>query len=102
MRSAPTKSWKKKSPRFSAIILLARYPELLTARYGFALEGMDGAGLIEAVARRRGCQLKGGGLDLEKAALILLRRLSQRHARAHQPRNAADSTRDGIERKRQD
>ena len=57
---------------FLGDILLARYAKLLTARYGLALEGMDGPGLIEAVARRRGCLIKGGGLDLEKAALILL------------------------------
>ncbi len=57
---------------FLGEILLARYPKLLTARYGFPLEGLDGPGLIEAVARRRGCLVKGGGLDLEKAALILL------------------------------
>ena len=57
---------------FLGDILLARYPKLLAARYGFALDGLDGPGLIEAVARRRGCLIKGGGLDLEKAALILL------------------------------
>jgi ribosome biogenesis GTPase A len=33
---------------------------------------MDGPALIEAVAKRRGCLIKGGGLDLEKASLILL------------------------------
>ena len=52
--------------------LLFRYPALLSARYGFALDGLDGPALVEAVARRRGCLIKGGGLDLEKAALILL------------------------------
>ena len=57
---------------FLGEILLARYPELLTARYGFTLDGMDGPAVVEAVARRRGCLVKGGGLDLEKAALILL------------------------------
>jgi ribosome biogenesis GTPase A len=57
---------------FLGEILLARYPKLLTARYGFALDGLDGPGLIEAVARRRGCLVRGGGFDLEKASLILL------------------------------
>ena len=59
---------------FLAAILLARYPALLTARYGFAVQGLDAPGVLEAVARRRGCLLKGRGgeLDLEKAALILL------------------------------
>ena len=59
---------------FLADILLARYPALLTARYGFVVQDMDAPGVLEAVARRRGCLLKGRGgeLDLEKAALILL------------------------------
>ncbi len=59
---------------FLAGILLARYPALLTARYGFAIQGLDPPGVLEAVARRRGCLLKGRGgePDLEKAALVLL------------------------------
>ncbi len=59
---------------FLAGILLQRYPALLKARYGFALEGLDATGVVEAVARKRGCILKGRGgeLDLEKAAMILL------------------------------
>lgn len=57
---------------FLGEILLARYPKLLAGRYGFPLNGLDGPGLVEAVARRRGCLVRGGGLDLEKAAIILL------------------------------
>ena len=57
---------------FLGDILIARYPKLLTQRYGFPLAGLDGPGLIAAVAKRRGCLVKGGGLDLEKAAIILL------------------------------
>jgi ribosome biogenesis GTPase A len=59
---------------FLAGILLERYPGLLKARYGFALEGLDAAGVLEAVAKKRGCILKGRGgeLDREKAAMILL------------------------------
>jgi len=57
---------------FLVEILLARYPKVLTARYGVALDGLDGPGLVAAVAARRGCRKTGGGLDLEKAALILL------------------------------
>jgi ribosome biogenesis GTPase A len=53
-------------------ILIARYPDLLTARYGFAPDSLDGPTLVEAIGRRRGCLVKGGRLDLEKAALILL------------------------------
>jgi ribosome biogenesis GTPase A len=57
---------------FLGEILIARYPGPLTERYGVAPEGLDGPGLVEAVAKRRGCVGKGGRLDLEKAALILL------------------------------
>jgi ribosome biogenesis GTPase A len=57
-------------------LLLERYPQLLAARYGCATAGLDGVGVVEAVARRRGCILKGarrgGEADLEKASLILL------------------------------
>lgn len=57
---------------FLADLLLARYPTLLTQRYGFATEGMDGVDVIEAVAKRRGYRLKGSQLDLEKSAMTLL------------------------------
>ena len=59
---------------FLATILLARYPGRLTERYGIAVPGLDGHAVVEAVARRRACVLKGksGGLDLEKAASVLL------------------------------
>jgi ribosome biogenesis GTPase A len=54
--------------------LLARYPDRLTERFGFDTNGMDGVSVIEAVAKKRGCLLKGRGgeLDLEKASIILL------------------------------
>jgi ribosome biogenesis GTPase A len=48
---------------------------MLADRYGIALEGMDGVGVVEAVAKKRGCIVKGrrgGELDLEKAGMILL------------------------------
>jgi ribosome biogenesis GTPase A len=59
---------------FLAGILLERYPALLKVRYGFSLAGLDAPGVLEAVARKRGCLKKGRGaeLDLEKAAMILL------------------------------
>jgi ribosome biogenesis GTPase A len=59
---------------FLARILLERYPALLKARYGFSLGGLDAPGVLEAVAKKRGCLKKGRGaeLDLEKAAMILL------------------------------
>ncbi|MFA6969837.1 MAG: ribosome biogenesis GTPase YlqF [Gallionella sp.] len=54
--------------------LLAKYPERLAERFGFDTTGMDGVSVIEAIAKRRGCLIKGRGgeLDLEKAAIILL------------------------------
>lgn len=54
--------------------LLEQYPALLTARYGFATAGMDAVAVIEAIARKRGCLIKGRGgeFDLEKASGILL------------------------------
>ena len=57
---------------FLAELLLARYPDRLAARYRIDPAELDGPAVIEAVARRRGCLIKGGGLDLEKASLILL------------------------------
>jgi len=59
---------------FLAGILLARYPARLTARYGVAVEGVTSTGVIDAIAKKRGCLLagSGGALDREKAARILL------------------------------
>jgi ribosome biogenesis GTPase A len=57
-----------------ARILLERYPARLTERYGLDVTGLDGIGMIEAIAKKRGCLLKGKGdqPDLEKAAMIFL------------------------------
>lgn len=57
---------------FLADLLLQRYPALLTKRYGFATEGMDGPAVITAIAQKRGFRIKGGEYDFEKAALTLL------------------------------
>jgi len=59
---------------FLAAILLARYPARLTTRYGFSGNGLTSTGVIDAIARTRGCLLtrSGGGLDRDKAARILL------------------------------
>jgi ribosome biogenesis GTPase A len=59
---------------FLGALLLERYPSLLAQRYGIDVAGMDAVALVEAVARRRGCLLRGRGgePDLEKASLILL------------------------------
>ena len=57
---------------FLGDVLLERYPALVAARYKTPVDGLDGPALVETIARRRGCLLKGGGLDIEKASLILL------------------------------
>lgn len=57
---------------FLAEVLLVRYPALLASRYGSSTEGMDGRGLIEAIARQRGFRIRGGELDYEKAGLALI------------------------------
>ena len=59
---------------FLATTLLRSYPALLTARYGFGVDGLDSVGVLDAIATTRGCrrQGKGGALDRDKAAKILL------------------------------
>jgi len=59
---------------FLAENLLGRYPTALTERYGIDVAGMDGASVLEAIAKRRGCLLKGKGAkpDLTRAAMIFL------------------------------
>ena len=57
---------------FLAEVLLARYPQALAARYKLSAATVDGVGVIEAVAARRGFRLKGGSYDFDKAAITLL------------------------------
>ena len=57
---------------FLAEVLLEQYPHLLTARYGFNLDGMDAIAVVEGVAARRGYRIKGGDLDFEKGAHTFL------------------------------
>jgi ribosome biogenesis GTPase A len=57
---------------FLADVLLARYPHLLAARYGFSTDGMDGVAVVEGVATKRGFRQKGGELDFEKASHTFL------------------------------
>lgn len=57
---------------FLGDLLLDRYPQLLVQRYGFDVQGFDGVALVEAIARLRGYVRKGGVMDIEKAALVLL------------------------------
>ncbi len=62
---------------FLAHILLQRYPDYLAARYKQDVSKLDGMGVLEAIATRRGFRLpnrsgRGGELDIERAALTLL------------------------------
>jgi ribosome biogenesis GTPase A len=57
---------------FLAALLLARYPRRLAERYGLAVDGLDGVGVVEGIARRRALRARGGEPDTEKAALALL------------------------------
>ncbi|HEV7617788.1 MAG TPA: ribosome biogenesis GTPase YlqF [Burkholderiaceae bacterium] len=57
---------------FLADLLLSRYAQLITARYGFPTVDIDGVSVVEGIAGRRGFRSKGGELDLEKAAHTLL------------------------------
>ena len=59
---------------FLAETLLARYPELLAARYDVKAERMAGMDILQSIAMKRGCRRKGKGgeFDMKKAARILL------------------------------
>jgi ribosome biogenesis GTPase A len=57
---------------FLADLLLLRYPELMSARYGFPVEGLDGVAVVEGIAVRRALRMRGGEPDFEKASIVLL------------------------------
>jgi ribosome biogenesis GTPase A len=57
---------------FLAELLLVRYPALVSARYGFPVEALDGVGVVEGIAKRRGFRMRGGEPDFEKASFVLL------------------------------
>ena len=57
---------------YLAEVLLSRYPDRLSERYGLDPAEVDGPGVIEAIAKRRGFRIKGGSADYEKAAVTLL------------------------------
>ena len=59
----------------AGVYLLREYPELLRARYKLTELPAGGLELLEAVGRKRGCLVKGGDVDLTKAAGILLNEL---------------------------
>lgn len=57
---------------FLGDVLLERYPDLLEARYKFPVDGLDGVGVTEMIAGKRGFKLKGGDVDVEKGAHAFL------------------------------
>ncbi len=57
---------------FLAEQLLAYYPKTLTARYGIDVGKVDAVGVLEAVAQKRSLKMRGGDMDLERAAHHLL------------------------------
>jgi len=59
---------------FLADMLLQRYPTQIASRYDLDVTRLDGVAALEAIAKKRGCLLKGSGgkPDMEKAAMIFL------------------------------
>jgi ribosome biogenesis GTPase A len=57
---------------YLADLLLRHYAPRLAERYKFDVNGLDGTAVIENIAQRRGYRLKGGAMDMEKAAMTLL------------------------------
>ena len=57
---------------FLAEILLKRYPGFIEKRYEVKANTLDGPGLVEAIARKRGYLLKGNRVDYEKAGNALV------------------------------
>ena len=59
---------------FLADLLVSRYPDRIAARYGLPVAELDGVGVIEGVARKRGCLVPGrsGEYNLEKASIVFL------------------------------
>jgi len=57
---------------FLAEILLKRYPGFIEKRYEVKTNTLDGPGLVEAIARKRGYLLKGNRVDYEKAGNALV------------------------------
>jgi ribosome biogenesis GTPase A len=60
---------------FAAEFMMGRYPDLLKERYKLAEPTETPTGLLEAIGRRLGCLVAGGGIDLHRAAEAFLREL---------------------------
>lgn len=55
--------------------LLKAYAQAVQARYGLPDMPADGPALLEVIGRKRGCLVKGGTVDMDKAAGVLLHEL---------------------------
>lgn len=53
-------------------LLWQRYPQMLQERYGIETEDSSPAAMLQHIAKVRSCLMKGGELDLPKAAGILI------------------------------
>ena len=53
-------------------ILKERYPGMVTQRFGLETEDKEPAAILEDVARLRSCLMKGGELDIARAAAMVL------------------------------
>ena len=62
---------------FLARFLLDRYPGLLKKRYGIEISSCDSLGILQAIGKKRGCLIKGGRIDLQKASEILVNEVRQ-------------------------
>lgn len=60
---------------FAAEFMMGRYPEQLKVRYKLTEPPETPTGMLEAIGRRLGCLVAGGGIDLHRAAEAFLREL---------------------------
>ena len=61
--------------RFAAAFLAERYPEQLRERFDLELLGTGPDPLLEGIGRRRGLRRRGGGVDADRTAALLLQEL---------------------------
>jgi ribosome biogenesis GTPase A len=62
--------------QFAVRFLVERHPDRLISHYGLTELPEGEMAVLEAIGRRRGCLRKGGVVDLERAANVLLRHLN--------------------------
>jgi len=62
---------------FLAGYMLKRYPELLQNRYNIGISTGDGVEVLRLIGKKRGCLVKGGRIDLQKASEILVNEVRQ-------------------------